>query len=131
MQGALVFKGGYDARTRKQVKRIVFFFCLFVLFCFVFCFVLFCFVLFCFVLFCFVFVLFFSNSRCTHVYIEKGVRNSKIWQKEYVFQPLKLGVQGIIFTANINIKRVYLIARCITYLFIVAKTDKNTCLGFF
>ena len=24
-RGPLVFKGGYDARTRKQVKRVVFF----------------------------------------------------------------------------------------------------------
>ena len=91
--GALVFKGGYDARTRKQVKRVVFF-----------------------------------PTVDVRAYIEKGVKNIKILKKGYGFQPLKL-CKGIILTAEIKIKRVYLTARSITYSFRV-KTDKNTCLGY-
>ena len=33
-------------------------------------------------------------------------------------------------TVEIKIKRVYVTTGCITYLFRVAKTDKNTCLGY-
>ena len=51
--GPLVFKGGYDARTRKQVKRVIFF-----------------------------------PTVDVCAYIEKGVKNSQIWGKGYVFQPL-------------------------------------------
>ena len=52
--GALVFKVGYDAHTRKQVKGS------------------------------------FFPTIDVSAYIEKGVKNGKIWKKGYVFQPLKL-----------------------------------------
>ena len=47
--GTLVFKGGYDARTRKHVKRVVF------------------------------------STVDLHAYIEKGIKNNKIWKKGMFF----------------------------------------------
>ena len=35
-------------------------------------------------------VVFFFPTGDVRAYIEKGVKNSKIWKKWYVFQPLKL-----------------------------------------
>ena len=54
--GRLVFKGGYDAHTRKHIKRVIFF-----------------------------------PTINVHPYIEKSVKNNKIWGKKGgVFQPSKL-----------------------------------------
>ena len=54
-RGAVVFKGGYNACTRKPSKKGCFF-----------------------------------PTVYGCMYFEKGVKNSKIWKKGYVFQPLKL-----------------------------------------
>ena len=73
-------------------------------------------------------ILFSTVNVCA--YIEKGVKNSKIWQKVcFTTLEIVICVLSVILTADIKIKRLYLTTRCITYLFRVAKSDKNTCLG--
>ena len=57
--GALVFKGGYNARTRKQVKRVGFVF------------------------------LTMQPMYARRAYIKKGCQKQQNLEKVYVFQPLK------------------------------------------
>ena len=57
--GALVFKGEYDARTRKQVERVVF----------------------------------FPPTVDVRAYIEKGVKNGKIWRIGLCFSTLEIVIR--------------------------------------
>ena len=100
--GELAFKGGYNARTRKQVKRVV-----------------------------------FLPTVDVCAYIEKGVKNSRIWKKGMFFNPWNCDTcLGYNIHSRDQNKKITLLEKGILnstmhYLFRTAKTDKNTCLEYF